>query len=823
MKKIIVGFALSILAAKMGFATVTCVGVGGQSNVASVGDSACNFAQTTGAYADLFTASVSLNDTLAGTTTIQSPLFKAPDLTRLKGMTPLAGMEMIHVNVAPGKDTLGKAGTQTFYTVHIVRPLGFSLTNPTQHLFILPDSATPNGLLTYVAGWDSVNPTTINVHLDRKGSLDLVFGTLADSAQMGVAASPDTFTFANPLPTNLLLSAYGFKTVNPLILVTPVLAGGTASKSVISSSYPVKTLVITAGLRSLGTTLRAARFFLYYKRAAIADAVDTGFSRAEKKPFSLNSVGDSAAFTADVSLPSLDDSASLSGVVSLPSLAENITAAQWGNLGSPSQISRGLEVIVTVFDGGVLHRSRVYIPAAFREIDLESGDQQVDFEGGRWNLYSYPWDEASGGAIGRVIGDNSLTSVTSDYKVLRYTGAATNGGYVNLTPGDFSDSIDLGHAFWSGRIASGSVQPVTAGGVSQDVRTFSFALAANKWNDFGTPFNFPIRLKDILDSSAGVDTSFHVWPFNAGVGNSVAGSWGKNAKPLNWLLDTLYPWKGYTVYAKSAATLRFPVRDVTRSTALDSIPPVIAKAAAGGTVWGAQLQVLDKTAAVGLTVGKGSSGYAIEEAPSVPGQDFHAVFAVGGRRWSSIQESAAQGLEGHWPLQVTQEPGFTGVDLRVVDRQGTSEPLALVETVEGTSVSLGDSAVHLTAQALAKGDYHIVAGGPDYAQSFLQGVTAKNQLKLTNFPNPFADAGTSIQFSLPTTFSEVAYQARIYDFQGRVVWEKNWNGGSQLETFWDGHDRAGKPAPAGEYRLLVTAQAPGKTAFRAQSSLIKIQ
>ena len=145
------------------------------------------------------------------------------------------------------------------------------------------------------------------------------------------------------------------------------------------------------------------------------------------------------------------------------------------------------------------------------------------------------------------------------------------------------------------------------------------------------------------------------------------------------------------------------------------------------------------------------------------------------------------------------------------------------ETLKGTVIPLGDAPVTLSAQDIQQGDYHLVAGNADYAQSFVKSVTNSFQLNLVNFPNPFFEAGTSIRFSLPATFSEVNYQVRIYDFQGKMVWEKTWQGGSILNAFWDGKNGAGRQAPTGQYHLLVTAQVPGKSAIRAERNLVKLR
>jgi hypothetical protein len=208
-----------------------------------------------------------------------------------------------------------------------------------------------------------------------------------------------------------------------------------------------------------------------------------------------------------------------------------------------------------------------------------------------------------------------------------------------------------------------------------------------------------------------------------------------------------------------------------------------------------------------------------------PGQNFRiGIRAAAGEpfpRWSVAQEDASQGLEGHWPLEVKPGNGFTGLDLLVREQKGKM-PLSLVETLERKILPLGQAPVHLSAQELEQGDYHVVAGNPEYVAAFLsQMAGGAYHLRLVNFPNPFT-AFTSIRYSLPASFQSVEYRVRIFDFRGKEIWEKTWNGTASLNTAWEGRDRHGRMAPAGQYHLLVEAKVPGRPAFRAQRKLIKL-
>jgi hypothetical protein len=257
-------------------------------------------------------------------------------------------------------------------------------------------------------------------------------------------------------------------------------------------------------------------------------------------------------------------------------------------------------------------------------------------------------------------------------------------------------------------------------------------------------------------------------------------------------VGVIEPWSGYTVRPSAAVTLRFPVLDSARSMrALNKT--------ARPALWSATLWAADEHAFAELNLSKSAYSRRVPAAPMIPGQTFRAAFGRGADLWGGVHESAAQGAEGHWSLRFSKEAGFKGLTVQLREFRGQEIPLAEVE----------------------QGDFHIVAGGPEYVESFLKGVTGAYHLRLVNFPNPFG-AQTSIRFSLPGTFSDVDYRVRIFDFQGRLVWEKIWKGGSELNTGWDGRTLSGRTAPAGQYHLMVEAKVPGRSAFQAKRKLIKL-
>ncbi len=763
---------------------------------------------TSGPFKGLYRTRIVFNTATPGNGTVQAPIFLVPDSSRLHGLTAAANAPMIRLQVQT-TGNMGQPQSNEGYQVTVVGLSSLSSTLAANDLYLLPSAS--GGLPTYLSDWSFDTTGNLTIQLHSQGTLDLVFGKFPSTGggTVGPASTNlQTYDYDGVAAQTFKwpLQGTSFRTANPLILATPVPCGGVTGKSVISSAYPVQSDLLSSGLiASVGDSLKYATALAYYRRVVSADSTAAFFAH-QNRAFHLNAVASASDLQAAVQVDSLsmDNSGNASPTMQLT------FGKTWKSVSD--QATRGVEVILTVFDGGAVSYGHVFLQTKFSQADLGPQDQTVQYPVHLWNLYTYPWQEAPGGDISRVVGSNSFNP--PNQKVLSYKGTGEGqDAYTVINATTFSSlTIDSGRAFWSGN-GDAPYKPNTAGGFSLDNGDFSLSLTAGQYNDFGTPFNFSVKLQDVLDTSG------------LGAGNLAIYRLDYTGDKAGWTrmdatkssLGVLSPWVGYTVKPAAAVSLKFPLIDTARSTT-----PLAKKAGTNAVAWQADIQASDAAAIATLSLSKGARAQQYGEAPQVPGQTFRIGFAAGGgdSLASEIEDPAAAGLQGHWPLEIKPQDGFTGLDLQLHQSTGKTA-LFLVETMSRQITPLTDSTLHLTPADVSGGDYNVVAGTAQYAQDFLNSVLGAYDLRLVNFPNPFTGS-TSIRFSLPSTVATVAYRLRVFDFQGRLVWEKTWNGGASLNTTWDGRNRLGEMVPAGQYHLLLDAQPEGKPAFEARRKLIKL-
>jgi hypothetical protein len=476
--------------------------------------------------------------------------------------------------------------------------------------------------------------------------------------------------------------------------------------------------------------------------------------------------------------------------------------------------TRSLEVVFTVFDGGRINRTSAYIRTEFSE-PIQTTEKK-EFERRQWNLFAYPWDEADTGSYGRIFAPKDWSA--EDRRLMRYKGTGTGAAAFAAYDGTNNAAVpfDAGRAAWSASLDF--YTPEAATGMSLDYKPFSLALNAEQWNDFGLPFNFPVKWQDILNASGFSDLLAYRY----------------DAKTKGWVRLTrglvvpeplpqsvLHPWEGFTVRPAAGQTaLVFPVIDSSRS-ATPMLPA--AKAAAGAPFWAAKVVAWNPTATVNLRIGMADREYAYPEPPDVPGQDFRVALKrmgpEGEEKFAELLQGAEKGWQGHWSLSA--EAPKEGLRLRVADN-ARDIPIHLVETLSKRVVALeGGTEVALTGEELKSGDYHIVAGDSRYLSDVLNGLVPLHMLALSNYPNPFSGS-TLIRYALPESFGKVSFRMRIRDSRGRLVWEKVQKGSNALRHVWDGRDNGGSPVGSGFYTLTVEATAPGKATQRAVRRLLKM-
>ena len=718
---------------------------------------------------------------------------------------------------------LGSAGSKQFYTAIIEKTSGDWEVNG-EDLFLLPED--PANLPEFVSTWRVVkenNKSKLIIEGTRSGKMQYAFGNLNASAAPGkiepLMRTPPIFDFsvAGDSVFNVALDfkGSGFKTANPLVLVSVVPAGGIAT-GVLAGKYHSKTLVLSSGISNLHDDLRLDGLYRYFLRAVKGEAGST--TPGMYPPFKLESV-DLAPFTAstrreNVALAVAGNGDMAQATVNFPLTKDfkepNVDVPDLGG-----KASRGLEVVFTVFDGARISRSRAFIRTRFT--DPLNSVEKKDFEQKRWNLFAYPWDEDGAGNLARITASNGWDPKSNwdptEKRLMKYKGSGNQAGSFVIYDGkeQAGFTYDSGQAIWSGSLSP--YKPACISGITVDYQTFSMDLVTGQWNDIGLPFNFSIKWKDVMDSS-GITGSPSVWRFDA----------KRRAWDAVIATTVLHPWEGITYKpGGSSVTLKFPVLDSARS-----LTPIVsmAKTAAGnnGSFWTARVEAYNATASMDLRIGKGSSEEFFPEAPDVPGQDFRVALKVvrpdGNVGVSRHIQAETDGWQGHWALDAHTMSGSRGFRLKLAENPD-NVPVYLVETVHKRARPLQGDSVSLSPEEMRGNDYHLVAGDSRYVEQVLEGLVPMHMLSLSNYPNPFSGS-TLIRYALPVGFGKVDFHLRAVNSKGRTVWEKRLQGGNALSYLWDGRDSRRASLPAGFYTLLLEAKAPGKTMFRAHRRLLKM-
>jgi hypothetical protein len=793
-----------------------------------------------GPYADLFTTRVTFTEAVT-TGLVKNPEFLKIDQTSQVNLDLRGPLPMIRLFVTI--PNLGGEDSKQTFTANITMAAtpdlsGFSL-------FQIPDDSTKE-MARFVPTWSykvENNKTVITIESNVSGSQSYAFGKLMTGLKPGVVvstvASVPVFDFTTNRDSSVLhvpvkFKGTGFKTANPLVMVSVIPAGGVITPTggrvgnVISPAYHSKTLVLSSGFSNLDEALQQDGIYRYYKRAAAFEAAST-MAMGHKKPFLLDSTISRDDFVASTKIQGGDlaVTAGALGEITLDFPVSRTFKDFDRYADQTGKASRSLEVEYTVFDGSEISRSRSFIRTKFSDGELhitekKTGGYERSAPGApKWNLIGYPWDEADTGSLARIVDRPKWDN--DNMRLMWYKGTGKGAASFNIYDGGNNSEIkfDSGMASWSG--STSPYTPSTATGMSLDFESFKMPLAPGQWTDIALPFNFPINWTDVLDSSGIPRTpridAFH---YNIATRGFEPLEVGSASPPV--AASVLKPWEGYTVRPSNPVTLVFPVLDTARSNT--TAAKIAAKTAAGSDgSWTARLVATNASASMYLRIGKGSSEALVSEAPDAPGQNFRMTLLhsrpAGDEKVSNYIQAMDGDWQGHWALKASAEQGAGGITLRL---EGASRnvPIHLVETLSKTAVPLtADAPITLSESELNANDYHLVAGGKDYLDRVLSGLVPLHMLALSNSPNPFAGA-TLIRYALPESFGRVSFNMKVRDFRGRTIWEKTIKGGNSLSYLWDGHDRMNSPLPAGVYQLTLEASVPGKPVFKANRRMLRM-
>jgi hypothetical protein len=704
-------------------------------------------------------------------------------------------------------------------------------------LFLLPND--PKGLPVLVPDWKIVpisgGKNQIRFESTVDGVQSYAFGKLQAGLDPGMVLSTDAqaqvydFILAKDsaqYPISLKVKGAGFRTGNPLVLISTIPAGGTIDPPprskfprVISGGYPSRTVAVSAGYSDLPDDLRKTRLYQLYLKAAAADAVSPA-PTGQKKPFTLDSVSSNGF---DSAIQILDTEVDLAGgemdiTVRVGRLFNDYLNFEDGI----GKTARSLEVVFTVFDGSRISRTRGFIRTKFYKKDVQSteyynraakGFSESTHDKPHWNLFGYPWDESDSAGMARIFAKEKWDK--DHMRLWWYRGTGEGAEAFNHYDGTNEASLkfDSGMAVWSG--ATDSYTPQTASGMSLDYQPFKMDLAPGRFYDFALPFCFPMKWQDILDSSGlTAATAPAIWHYNDALPPKWERVQAASTSPSTGL-TVLYPWEGYTIKAASAVPLVLPVMDITRGVS------ATAKTAANDGSWAVEVEASDASAAMDLRIGRGSREILSPEPPNVPGQDFRVSLVKGDQRISEYIQSLEGGWQGHWAFRGKAAKGSGGLSLRL-GKATRPVPVWLADAMHKTAVPLSaEQPVRLGEEDLLANDYHLIAGDKAYVDGVMQSLAPGHLLALSNYPNPFA-ASTLFRYALPAGFGRTTFDLKVRDFRGRTVWQKTIVAGNALNYLWDGHDRAGRPLPAGVYSLSLTAKADNKAVYRAVRNLLRM-
>lgn len=712
-------------------------------------------------------------------------------------------------------------------------------------LFLLPSDS--NGMASFVPTWSFTqtdSATKIVIQGNVEGKQNYAFGKLQAAMEPGVIASANEdvpvfdFTADRNDPVKnipMKFKGTGFKTANPLVLISIVPAGGIIRGrgdkvvEVLHKDFHTKTLAFSSGFSGLPESLRTDRFYRYLRKAADYEGVSS-MAMGHEKPFLLDSGITMGTFASIVNIQekAIEIDAGGLGEVSVDlAIARNFKDYSFYPDGT-GKTTRSIEVVYTVFDGSKISRSRSFIRTRFSDADQDvhvTEKPPNGFESSRpgtpkWNLFGYPWDENASGTLAKVVGKTKWD--IDNMRLMKYKGTGSGAGSFHAYNGDNPGDIryDSGQAVWSGSTAP--YQPMCDTGMSLDFQTFQMPLAVNQYNDVSLPFNFPIKWVDILDSSKIVRKDAPpAWRYVTSLKAYEPLTAGSASPPI--ASSVLKPWEGYTIRPTSSVVLRIPVLDTMRSTT--SLAKVASKQAGNDPSWTARILASNGTASMFLRIGKGDQAAVFPEAPDVPGQDFRLALKhirpSGEENVSELIQALDGNWQGHWPLRASVGQGAGGVSLKVSDAS-RDVPIFLVETLHKSAVPLSpDAPITISEGELRANDYHLVAGDKDYVNAVMQGLQPLHLLSLTNAPNPFAGA-TLIRYALPESFGKVSFELKVRDFKGRTVWQRTIRGSNTLSYLWDGRDRMNSLLPAGVYQLTLEASSPGKPVFKANRRMLKM-
>ncbi len=351
--------------------------------------------------------------------------------------------------------------------------------------------------------------------------------------------------------------------------------------------------------------------------------------------------------------------------------------------------------------------------------------------------------------------------------------------------------------------------------------TFVMEIPAGQFTDFGMPYRFGVKLRDIFASSgeAARDIQFYSWERDSVTGRyrcaphfiATISDHSSDGSVLEYRTRG-----GYSLYnpGEKAVILRIPPTLATMEE-----PGAAAKRKGDRSKsWGARFMA---TSGNGFRFAPVYCGYSpgtlTERYPVPPGFDAVTFYLLdrssGKKQGNFIADRAAAGLAEELCLSNISDTAET-ISFRFETAGAFPETFGarLYDNLSGRFSHEGE----ITVAPRSTVSRWVVVGDESYRSRFSKSIRAFRYGLQRIYPNP-ARSVVNIRYSVPAGAQE-RLRITIFDLRGRKVWERRVDGAlvhGYHVTTWDGKDRSGNRVGAGRYPIRLTVENPeGKTIKR---------
>ena len=362
----------------------------------------------------------------------------------------------------------------------------------------------------------------------------------------------------------------------------------------------------------------------------------------------------------------------------------------------------------------------------------------------------------------------------------------------------------------------------------------TYTVPAQSWVDFALPYNFTVRVGDIVLATNAADANGHAgdslqyYSWKNSSGQYYAGALYISAlsaigtaavNPTGSVTDTLTSavGSGYTVY--NPLTVPVVLCIPPTPSGLSAVVNSSTKKKNSATNWfvtvAAKTANGDTLAPICCGYSEGSQGTTFFEAP--PAFSRASVFVCDSTKKFFSHELVRGTCGGSIYTLAFSNPSDSAVDVSYSIANCANLPLGYTAMIVNPATGATENVANVSGIRLSKGETvyrQLVVGSAAYMTGVSAGLQVHTLALVGTYPNPAVHT-MKIQYSLPSGMQTVNFS--IIDIRGRTVWQKSvtGNSGSGLrEIVWNGRSNSGSSAVgAGMYIVRMTAvNAQNKTA-----------